>query len=178
MPALTRMMHALDALGFASTGSSPDGVAHRFGRGGVLVDVLAPDGLGERTKLETIGRGVTIAVAGGSYALSESSPVEVSYEGRAGLVPRPSLAGALVVKACAAISDHGSKGPARHLRDLAFLATLVDDAFALHDHLGTSNRRRLRAVKALADEGHEAWALLGDDRRDGYATWRVIAELA
>lgn len=175
-PALPKMMDTLAALGFSSTGASPDGVAHRFQRGEVLIDVLAPDGLGEQANLVTIGGGVTISVAGGTYALQETSLVAVSHQGRTGFVPRPSLAGALVVKAGAARTDRGPSGIDRHLRDLAFLSSLVDDAIELRGYLGPKNRRRLRGVTALADQNNEAWILLGDGREEAYATWRVIAD--
>jgi hypothetical protein len=176
-PALPKMVETLRSLGFDPTGVSPDGVAHRFDRDGVYIDILAPDGLGQHTKLVTVTPGVTIAATGGTYALSESSPVEISYEDRTGQVPLPSIAGALVVKAGAARTDHGPKGPDRHLRDLAFLASLVEDAIDLRDHLGARNRGRLRAVTPLADEGHEAWVLLGDERDDAYAAWTLLAGL-
>jgi len=174
-PALPRMMTALHQLGFGSWGVSPEGIAHRFERDGVLIDVLGPDGVGARTSLTTVG-GEAIAVAGGTYALQESAPVEVGHRGRSGWVPRPSIAGAIVVKAGAATTDRGPRGAERHLRDLAFLCTLVDDAFALRDHIGPANRRRLRAVRPLADDEHAAWTSLGTDRDDGYATWVVLTD--
>jgi hypothetical protein len=177
-PALRRMVETLRALDFDATGVSPDGVAHRFDRAGVLVDISAPDGLGPGTDLTTIANAVTIQTSGGTYALNESALVEVSFDGRTCLVPRPSLAGALVSKAGAATSDRGSKGAGRHLSDLAFLSSLADDAFALAAHLGSGNRRRLRAVTDLADPGHEAWVLLGQDRDDAFAAWRWLAGLA
>lgn len=173
-PALPRMVETLRSLDFASTSISPEGVGHRFDRAGVIVDVLAPDGLGAGTDLSTVGRAVTIQTAGGTFALHESTPVEVSHHGRTGWVPRPSLAGALVVKAGAAATDHGTRGTGRHLSDLAFLSSLIDDAFAVSEHLGTANRKRLRSVTPLADPRHEAWALLGDDRQDAYAAWRFL----
>ena len=52
--------------------------------------------------LRTVGAGVTIAATGGTYALEQTVRVDVSYRGRTGQVPRPSLPGALVVKAGAA----------------------------------------------------------------------------
>lgn len=38
---------------FAFDGASPEGVGHRFVRGGISIDVLGPDGLGERADLRT-----------------------------------------------------------------------------------------------------------------------------
>lgn len=175
-PALPTMMTVLAELRFTSVGVSPDGVAHRFARGGVSIDVLAPDGLGPRADLRTVGGAVTITVGGGTYALNETSLVDVGCRGRRGRVPRPSLAGSLVVKAYAARTDRGPSGTSRHLRDLAFLCSLVDDPIGLRAQLGKANRRRLRDVAALADETHEAWVLLGPDHRDAFLTWRLVTD--
>lgn len=41
----------------------------------------------------------------------------------------------------------------------------------------TPDRRRLRAVTALADESHQAWLLLGDERDDAYTAWTLLAGL-
>jgi hypothetical protein len=39
----------LEDLGFEQDGIGPDGIAHRYRRNRVTIDVLAPEGLGERT---------------------------------------------------------------------------------------------------------------------------------
>jgi len=44
---------AIETVGFEFAGASPEGIAHRYRRDGVSVDVLAPDGLGSRTDLMT-----------------------------------------------------------------------------------------------------------------------------
>ncbi len=54
-PAIPAFIATLGELGFTSTGVSPDDVAHRFGRGPVRIDVVSPDGLGERADLRTVG---------------------------------------------------------------------------------------------------------------------------
>lgn len=69
-PALARMLSTLDVLGFRATEVSLDEVAHRFSRGRANIDVLAPDGVGTRTDLRTVGSATTVAVGGGSYALA------------------------------------------------------------------------------------------------------------
>jgi hypothetical protein len=43
--ALTAIDRALKAEGFEPTGRDPDGFAHRYERGDLMVDLLAPDGL-------------------------------------------------------------------------------------------------------------------------------------
>ena len=62
----------LGRLGYELVPPTPDGRAHRFRRGGAIVDVLAPDGVGLRASLLTIPPGRTIAVPGGTQALIRS----------------------------------------------------------------------------------------------------------
>jgi len=46
-------VRAIEARGFVLTGASPQGVAHRYRRDRVSIDVLAPEGLGPRTDVTT-----------------------------------------------------------------------------------------------------------------------------
>lgn len=173
-PALARMLSTLDDLGFSPTEVSLDEVAHRFSRGRANVDVLAPDGIGTRTDLRTIGSATTVAIGGGSYALARSAPLRVSVAGRSGEIPRPDLAGAILIKAVAATTDT-RRGHERHLGDLAFLLTLVDDPVTMREELGTANCVRLRRVGAIADERHDAWVVLGDEEAaEGRAALQII----
>lgn len=174
-PALARMVSSLLDLGFTEAAISADEIAHRFQRGRVAIDVLAPEGLGPRTDLRTVGGATTVEIGGGTYALARSGPVDVSAGDRSGRVQRPDLAGAILIKAVAATRDT-RRGPERHLRDLAFLVSLVADPIAMNEELGGANRARVRAVKTLQDPQHPAWRLLGDDRRaaDAHAAFRLI----
>lgn len=174
-PALARVVSSLLDLGFAEAGISADEIAHRFQRGRVAIDVLAPEGLGPRTDLRTVGTATTVEIGGGTYALARSGPVDVSAGDRTGHVQRPDVAGAILIKAVAATYDT-RRGPERHLRDLAFLLSLVADPIGLRDDLGSANRARVRAVKALHDPDHPAWGLLGDERvsADAHAAFRLI----
>ena len=158
-PAIPAMAETLEGLGFRVEGIAPDGVGHRFVRGPVTIDVLAPEGAGERASLSLGGGVETIPIRGGSYALARSELVEVSTGGRIGMVPRPDLAGALVMKALAAQADR-TRGPERHLSDLAFLFSLVADPYALGDELGAANRKRVRGAVALAEDDDPAWGTL------------------
>jgi hypothetical protein len=173
---LAPMVAALVNLGFETTGVSADGVAQRFVRGDVGVDLLAPDGVGERTDLRTVGGGVTIEVGGGTFALERSEPLDVRTGERTGHVPRPDLAGAILIKAVAVKRDR-KRGPERHLRDLAFLLSLVNDPIATRDLLGSRRCQRVKAVVQLHNPGHEAWSQIEDPqaRADGQATFALIA---
>jgi hypothetical protein len=89
------------------------------------------------------------------------------------MIPCPDLAGALVIKAAAAGSDHGL-GPERHLSDLAMLFSLVPDPFRLRDELGPRYAHRIAAVGALDNDEHEAWLLLPQPQRLEAITARTL----
>jgi hypothetical protein len=86
---------------------SPAGIAGRFrksadpGPGRVMFDVLAPEGLEERTDITTVPPARTIQVPGSRQALDRSQLVNVRVRQSEGVVRRPSLVGALVAKAAA-----------------------------------------------------------------------------
>ncbi len=70
----------LEDLGFEQDGISPDGIAHRYRRNRVTIDVLAPEGLGERTDLTTTPPGRTLQVPGGTRTLDARSCSPASIE--------------------------------------------------------------------------------------------------
>lgn len=173
---LATLVGTLGDLGFSGTGVSVDGVAHRFERGSVGVDLVAPDGVGERADLRTVGGGVTVEVGGGTVALQRSEPVAVRTGMRTGDIPRPDLAGAILIKAVAARRDR-KRGPERHLRDLAFLLSLVDDPMLIRDLLGSRKCKQVDLVAQLHDPDHEAWRLIDNlqARAEGQATLALIS---
>lgn len=133
----------LQELGFTSVGTSSDDIAHRYGRGDVHIDVLAPEGIGRRAPIRTVGTAVTVEIAGGAQALARGERLPVLHDGRSALVPRPNLLGAIVIKAAAVNND---RQPPRHLTDLAFLVSMVDDPLALRVELTAKDLARLRVV--------------------------------
>lgn len=158
--AITAIVGALGAAGFSVDGISPQGLAHRYtrpvpGPGGlkVLVDVLAPDGVGERADLKTTPPGRTVQVPGGTQALHRTELVTVVHADRTGAVPCPSLLGAIVAKgrACGLPGD-----PERHHRDLALLCALVDDPFEMRDAMGRKDPAALRRGGTLGNPSHPA----------------------
>lgn len=82
---------AIESRGFGLEGTSPEGLAHRYRRGGVSVDVLAPEGLGPRSDLTTTPPGRTLQVPGGTQALRRTELLPVHTTTCRGQVPRPSL---------------------------------------------------------------------------------------
>jgi hypothetical protein len=178
---LHEVVALLGQLGFDLEGIGTDGTAHRYARPGrirgrpVVIDVLAPDGVGPRADLTTTHPGHTVQVPGGTQALGRTERVAVQVSGRIGMIPRPNLLGAVVAKAgaCGLPGD-----PARHLRDLALLCALIDDPFDFIDELTAADRKRLKLAGALNDRTHPAWILVpGPLRDDGRAAWAILNNL-
>lgn len=100
------------------------------GPGSIMFDVLAAEGLGERTDITTVPpRAKTIQVPGSRQALDRSQLVAVRVRESEGVVRRPSLLGALVAKA-AATSIAVRSNPERDWEDAALLLSLVRDPIA------------------------------------------------
>jgi hypothetical protein len=173
---LSRLVSILERQGFSLAGMSAEGLAHRYTRPAqrkaVMMDVLAPDGLGGRADLTTSSPGRTVEVPGGTQALARTESIAVVHEGRGGQIPRPTLLAAIVLKAAATtLSD-----PARHHRDLALLCALVGDPFELAEEMTAKDRQRLKRVTALTRDSHQAWMLLPDEIRSrGQITFAVLS---
>jgi hypothetical protein len=104
----------------------------------VVVDVLAPDGLNPPPEL---GGGVrAVSVPGGSQALSRSEAVTVSIDGEEFKLRRPTLLGAILIKA-RSIIRHAD--PEAQREDLLRLLALVDDPRVMSADIKTSERKWL-----------------------------------
>ena len=163
---------AIEAVGFGLVGTSPEGIAHRYRRAGVSVDVLAPEGLGPRTDLTTTPPGRTLQVPGGTQALDRTELVPVTFGGEEGFVPRPSLLGAIVGKAVAVDVDDV---PEAQRTDLALLLSLVDDPLELARELTKKDRQRLRSRSEMAEADQPFWTSLPEGLADrGRAAYRLL----
>lgn len=164
---------SVEGLGFEQDGISPDGIAHRYRRNRVTIDLLAPEGLGERADLTTTPPGRTLQVPGGTQALDRTELLPVATSTRSGHVPRPSLLGAIVGKAMAVAVDDV---PNAQRLDFVFLLSLIDEPFALVDQLTTKDRHRIRARNELIEGEHRVWNELDADARDrARAALRILA---
>lgn len=111
-------------------------------------------------------------VPGGTQALERTELVPVAFGDRSGLVPRPSLLGALVGKAVAVEVDDV---PEAQRLDLALLLSLVDDPLDMADQLTRKDRQRLRARSEMVDADQRAWASLPPDAADrAQAAYRLL----
>lgn len=152
------MSDALSDLGFVFDGATPDGVGHRFSLDGVSIDVLAPEGTGERTTLRTVPPARTVRVPGGTQALRRTAEVEVITRDSIGTIPVPDLLGALLIKVRAIQIDDA---PHAQAEDVAFLLSLIEDPDALVAHLSRSERGWLRDHARFADPRDRAYARIG-----------------
>jgi hypothetical protein len=132
--------------GFEIEGSSVTGTGHRFSKGIITVDVLAPDNLGRRADTRTVPPSHTMQIPAGTRLLQDAAlcPVRLA-SGSVGYVPRPSLAAAIVGKAAALDLDDGE----RHAEDLAFLLGLVTDPRDIAVRMSKSDLHRLRRAGAV-----------------------------
>ena len=145
-----KMLHTftktLTDIGFEAAGISAEGRQHRWVRGEASIDVLLPDGVGERaSERQGITGGPTLPTAGGTQALQRSEVVAVTVNSRDGFVRRPNLLGGLVVKA-AAHGNAGDPGVARHRRNFVVLAGLITTADFADGDLTKKDRQRLRLI--------------------------------
>lgn len=161
---LTDFTGRLKEIGFDAAGESFMGHQHRWSDGYGSVDVLIPNGVGERAAKRTgIGGGTTLQSPGGLQALARSEPVDVLVGGREARLWRPSLLGALVGKA-AALSITVDPNSRRHLVDFVTLLGLVrarEDFASLNPRDRHHLERAVRAIGTSIDRFGVADAELG-----------------
>lgn len=178
---LERIATWLVARGLDLEGVSPMGVGHRFvkpaepGPGQVMVDLLAPEGLGERTRIFTVPPARTVAVPASSTLLAEAQPVTVRLaDGLEGVVHRPTILAALVGKA-AATGILLRQNPERDWQDAALLLSMLPDPLAAPDQLSPGERRRVARLAPLRNPSHPAWRTLSpSERRLGQAAAAMV----
>ena len=134
-----------------------DSLVFRFVRGHDIVDVLAPDNLGERARLTTVPPDSTMEAIGRRQALTRGRTVTVDAGDGPFELPVPSLVGAIVIKARVVGSVQNRNTRRKHERDLARLLAVVDDPVALLAELTGRERGYLRQRAEMVDAAHLAW---------------------
>jgi hypothetical protein len=130
---------------------SNEKLGFRFELDSETIEVLGPDGLGRDP--HTIGRYVTFQVPGGTQALLRTETVPVSLDGHPPVeVRRPSLLGAILIKARVLASRQGPKEEA-DLLDVVRLLSLADNPRRMADEGGLKNseKRWLRHIQPALD---------------------------
>jgi hypothetical protein len=98
----------------------------------------------------------------------------VEVDGKVGVIPRPDILGAILVK-LEATSLPGN--PAKHYQDVAFLLTILPQPRQARSALTSKERSKLRAC-ALNKRDHQAWRLLTDnDANRGHAALQLLSAL-
>lgn len=133
---------ALRREGFEAILEDLDGYARRYVRDGLIIDLLAPDGI--RPAPDLGGGRRALGVPGGSQALTRSETVTVTVGGRSFQLHRPSLLGAVLIKA-RSLMVH--RDPESQREDLLLLLALVEDPRRMASELRRSERRWLRAAE-------------------------------
>jgi hypothetical protein len=140
--ALSSIDVALRGDGFELVGPDQDGYAHRYQRDGRIVDVLAPDGIKPPPDL---GAGLkAIGIPGGSQAITRSETVTVIVKGRSFELRRPTLLGAVLIKA-RSLMVHSD--PETQREDLLRLLALIEDPREMVAELRKTERRWLRVAE-------------------------------
>lgn len=173
-----RIAQLLTAAGFALEGIAVLGSGHTFVKGGVEIDVLAPENLGANSVRDrtTIPPLHTVEVAGGRQALDRTEWVEVKVAGRRGRLPRPNLLGAILLKARAVDVDDAK---ASQRQDLAQLLSLVDDPDELATELRAREHLWLRRRTEMNDAAAECWiGLAPRDIQRGLTALRILARVS
>lgn len=134
-----------------------ENLTYRFIRDKDIVDVLAPDHLGERARRTTVPPDETLEALGSRQALNRRRMVTVDAGHGPFELPCSSLTGALVIKARVAENVQGRRSQDKHERDLARLLALVPDPLATRNDLSRKERRYFRARENMTDMDHVAW---------------------
>lgn len=143
---LKKFTAVLVGMGFTPD-TSGDGMQHRWRRDLAQIDVLIPEGIGERAR-QRLGAGgaPTVSAPGTTQALNRTEPVAVMVGGHAGTVLRPNLVAALVGKAAARTEIASDRSSVRHSIDFVILASLISARDFRETALTKKDRRRLRAM--------------------------------
>jgi hypothetical protein len=166
----------LEDLGFTSAGISAEGRQHRWVRDQASIDVLLPEGIGERaSERQGVTGSPTLPTEGGTQALRRTQTITVTVDGREGFVRRPNLVGALLVKA-AAHTNPGDLDPRRHRRDFLLLAGLITASDFAGEELNKTDRRRLRSMVTAIDADRELLLVI-PGASDATARLKVAARL-
>lgn len=165
--ALMAISQALLADGFEAENPDPDGYVYRYLRDRLVVDVLAPDGMKPPAKL---GGRKAIGVPGGTQALRRAETVTVTVGDSVFSLRRPSLLGAILIKA-RSLQKHAD--PESQREDLLRLLAMIEDPRETATDLRSSERGWLREAEgrldfeasssldgAMVDRAHQAYRIL------------------
>jgi hypothetical protein len=140
---MIQFTQALVDSGFEPDGQDWQGHQHRWvNEDHGQIDILLPEGIGERAKRVGVRGGTTLETPGAQNVLHRAEPFEVSLQGRAATIFRPTLQGALIAKAYAygLVNDPLRQ---RHLQDFAVLSSMIRISDRVGDGLQRKERNKL-----------------------------------
>lgn len=144
----------------------------RFDLDGQIVDVLAPDGLGA-AGAKTMGNLKALQIPGGTQALARTEVVDLSIGGETVALRRPTLAGALLLKARALpVSSH----PEDQRYDIITLLSLLTDPRTVRSALTANELKWLRRIdeRLALDETALSETFDEDRLRVARAAYRIL----
>lgn len=170
--ALQRCAAALEAVGLEAQPSIAGKSLQRFSGERAVVDLVVPDHL--PTHIAPRLRGYpAVSITGSRRALNRAARVPVTLGDLSADVITPDQQGAIVLKARAASADR--RDNERHLSDIAFLCSLVNDPLQLASQLDRNERKSLRRVAVPHDASSPPWVLLDPGARDdALETWQTL----
>ena len=138
------------------------------------VDVLCPDDT-DHTQLALQDGTISLAMPGGRRALELSEIVEVLFDidKPAAEIRLPTIAGAIIVKAAAAV-DPRTQMHHRHIFDVAQLLALVDDPVETASAYTTADRRLLFDASSRLQSRAEPVELGDDELRRALTAVRLM----
>jgi hypothetical protein len=165
--ALAEFTTRLLTAGYHEDGVSPEGMGHRYRNTAVpetSIDVLLPEGLDTR-KFRTVTGARTIAVPGSVQALERSLRRKVNVNGTEGVIIRPDVHAAMVLKAAAYQDEFGKSAAERHLRDFAVLVSLYARHYPvaeLAERLTKKDRSRIATALGSLPADNPIWRTVAD----------------
>ena len=129
------------------------------------LDVLAPEGLGSRADITTTPPGRILQVPGGTQAIARTELLPIAAGDYEGLVYRPSLLGAIIIKAAAVDADAteaASSGTSTTATPVGASAPRIRSAYcgsrhrsSSRDWIRTRHRRGAPATKHKHPQGDQ-----------------------
>jgi hypothetical protein len=124
-------------------------------------DGVSPEGMGFRT----VTGARTIAVPGSVQALERSLRRKVNVNGTEGVIIRPDVHAAMVLKAAAYQDEFGKSAAERHLRDFAVLVSLYARHYPvaeLAERLTKKDRSRIATALGSLPADNPIWRTVAD----------------
>lgn len=167
---------ALAECGFASAGESMEGNQQRWVRDAAQIDLVIATGVGERARRRPGVTGGSLPEAPGAQgALDRVERVEVAVGDQVGAVWRPTLLGAIAMKA-AAYAQPAGRDRVRHLLDVAVLSTLIEPRDVRGFNPSPREKARLASLMGAVANGPSLVAAVAG-AREGFERLKLALDL-